>query len=141
MKAYSQDLRDRVLRALERKEYPSAIAKRFEVSRYFVYQVKMRLEEHGERSSRKVGGHRVSQLADLEPTVRKWIEKEPDLTLDELSDRLYRSEGITLKAGAIWHQLNKWGLSFKKNPTRQRARASRRGRGTRKVAAVETGLE
>ncbi|RMW95089.1 transcriptional regulator, partial [Allofranklinella schreckenbergeri] len=33
MRAYSQDLRDRVLAALERGERPSAIARRYEVSR------------------------------------------------------------------------------------------------------------
>ena len=39
MQAYSQDLRDRVLGALERGESPTAIAERFEVSRVWVYQV------------------------------------------------------------------------------------------------------
>lgn len=43
MDAYSQDLRDRVLRALERGERPTAIAARFEVSRVWVYQVQNRL--------------------------------------------------------------------------------------------------
>jgi len=48
MHAYSQDLRDRVLGALARGERPSAIAKRYEVSRVWVYQVKARLLEAGE---------------------------------------------------------------------------------------------
>jgi transposase len=39
MQSYSQDLRDRVLRALARGEGPSSIAERFEVSRFYVYQV------------------------------------------------------------------------------------------------------
>ena len=39
MHAYSQDLRDRVLRALERGERPSDIARRLEVSRVWVYDV------------------------------------------------------------------------------------------------------
>jgi hypothetical protein len=37
MEAYSQDLRDRVLRALERGERPVDIARRLEVSRIWVY--------------------------------------------------------------------------------------------------------
>ncbi|MDR0250277.1 MAG: IS630 transposase-related protein, partial [Burkholderiales bacterium] len=36
MAAYSQDLRDRVLSALERGERPTEIARRFEVSRRWV---------------------------------------------------------------------------------------------------------
>ena len=49
MDAYSQDLRDRVLRALERGERPTAIADRFEVSRVWVYQVRNRLTQTGQR--------------------------------------------------------------------------------------------
>ena len=38
MQAYSQDLRERVLRALARGDRPTEIARRFEVSRVWVYQ-------------------------------------------------------------------------------------------------------
>jgi transposase len=34
-------------------------------------------------------------------------------------------QGIQIKVAALWHQLDKWKLSFKKNAARQRARASR----------------
>lgn len=60
MEAYSQDLRDRVLRALERGERPTAIATRFEVSRVWVYQVQNRLMQTGQRNSLPIGGHRQS---------------------------------------------------------------------------------
>lgn len=126
MHTYSQDLRDRVLRALERGERPAHIAQRFEVSRVFVYEVKKRFEKEGERTSRPVGGHRVSAIAPLEATIRSWIARKPDMTLDELSERLHSESGIQLKPGAVWHQLNRWGLSFKKNSSRQRARKTGR---------------
>ena len=48
MQSYSQDLRDRVLWALARGEGPTAIAQRFEVSRFWVYQVRDREQESGE---------------------------------------------------------------------------------------------
>jgi transposase len=114
MEAYSQDLRDRVLRALERGERPVDIARRLEVSRIWVYQVKSRFKTSGERCSRLIGGHRVSRLAPAEQEVRAWIKKQPDLTLAELGERLRHEKGIQLKIPALWHQLNKWGLSFKK---------------------------
>ena len=56
MQAYSQDLRERVLRALDRGERPSEIARRFEVGRVWVYQVRERLEKTGERGSFQIGG-------------------------------------------------------------------------------------
>ena len=125
MHAYSQDLRERVLRAIERGDRPTSIAARFEVSREWVYQVKDRFKKEGLRHSFQIGGHRKSRLAPMEDQIRAWIKEEADITLSELCDRLSK-QGIDIKVPALWHQLDKWGLSFKKNPTRQRARA--RGR-------------
>lgn len=128
MHAYSQDLRERVLRALDRGDRPSEIARRFEVSRVWVYQVRTRWEQEGKRDSLRQGGYRVSRIAHLEDTIRNWITAEADLTLAELSERLAQ-QGIVIKIPALWHQLNKWKLSFKKNPARQRASARRRAAG------------
>ena len=128
MHAYSQDLRDRVLRALERGERPTAIARRFEVSRMWVYRVRERWQEGGVRGSLRMGGHRRSRLVGWEPRVRDWIEQAPDLTLAETCRRL-AEQGVTIRVPALWHQLDRWGLTFKKNPARQRARARRRAAG------------
>lgn len=121
MHAYSQDLRDRVLWAVERGEKPTAIARRLEVSRVYVYQVRDRKQKTGRRTSFQIGGHRRSRIADMEPELRAWIEAEPDLALNQICDRLAK-KGVAIKSGALWHQLNKWNLTFKKNPARQRAR-------------------
>jgi transposase len=128
MQSYSQDLRDRVLWALQRGERPSAIARRLEVSRVWVYQVRDREQKTGQRSSFQIGGHRRSRVAEMESVLRAWIEAEPDLSLTEISDRLAR-QGVSIKIGALWHQLNKWNLTFKKNAARQRARARGRAEG------------
>jgi transposase len=125
MQSYSQDLRERVLWALSRGERPTAIARRLEVSRVWIYQVRDREQNSGNRTSFQIGGHRRSRVADMEPVLRGWIEAEPDLALAELCERLAR-QGVLIKPGALWHQLNKWNLTFKKNPARQRART--RGR-------------
>jgi len=124
MSAYSQDLRDRVLGALERGERPSDIARRFEVSRVWVYDVRNRFRDRGERCSYRVGGYRQSRIADLEMCIRAWIQAAPDLTLEQLCDRVAQ-KGVQIGVPALWHQLNKWGLSFKKNAARQRARTRR----------------
>jgi transposase len=132
MQSYSQDLRDRVLRALARGDRPAAVARRFEVSRFYVYQVRDREHETGVRSSFQIGGHRRSRLAEAEPVLRRWIAAEPGLTLEELRARL-ADQGIAIKIGALWHQLNKWNLTFKKNAARQRARARGRAGGAARM--------
>ena len=128
MQSYSQDLRERVLWALGRSEKPTAIARRLEVSRVWVYQVRDRELKTGQRTSFQIGGHRRSRVAEMESVLRAWIEKEPGLSLAELCQRLV-GQGVSIKIGALWHQLNKWNLTFKKNAARQRARTRRRPAG------------
>jgi transposase len=133
MHAYSQDLRERVLWGLERGERPTDIARRLEVSRVWIYQVRNRWQKDGQRSSLPMGGHRKSRLAEKESQLRDWLEAEPDLTLAEICERLAK-QGVLIKVPALWHQLDKWKLTLKKNPARQRARAIRRATGTSGVA-------
>ena len=124
MQSYSQDLRDRVLRALARGEGPSAIARRFEVSRFYVYQVRDREQETGVRSSFQIGGHRRSRLRKRSRFAR--LDRSRAGADSGGVARAVGAQGIAIKIGALWHQLNKWNLTFKKNAARQRARA--RGR-------------
>ena len=140
MQSYSQDLRERVLWALDRGERPSWIARRLEVSRVWVYQVRDRAQKSGKRTSFQIGGHRRSRVAEMESVLRAWIEAEPDLALSELSARLAKQD-VLIKPGALWHQLNKWNLTFKKNPARQRARTRGRAAGAASVdgSAAEDG--
>jgi transposase len=80
MAAYSQDLRERVLRALARGEGATSIAQRLEVSLRWVYHVKDRYERHGERGARRLGGYRRSRLAAFEARIRGWLAEQVDLT-------------------------------------------------------------
>jgi transposase len=138
MAAYSQDLRDRVLNAVQRGDRPTDIAARFEVSRMWVYAVKDRFDKDGQRTALPVGGYRRSRIAHLELTLRTWIKEQADLTLSEMCERL-AGQGVQIKVPALWHQLNKWGLSFKKNAARQRARARGRSVGQASVATAAVG--
>ena len=124
MQSYSQDLRERVLWAVDRGERPSSIARRLEVSRVWVYQVRNRAQKSGKRTSFQIGGHRRSRVAEMESVLRAWIEAEPDLALSELSARLAKQD-VLIKPGALWHQLNKWNLTFKKKPCTPASKSAR----------------
>lgn len=121
MQPYSQDLRERILRALDRGDRPTEIARRFEVSRIWVYQVRRRVEQTGERGSLQIGGYRRSLIAEKEALLRRWIVANPTLTLRELQHRLAQ-HGTSIKIGALWHQLNKWNLTFQRDSGRRLAR-------------------
>ena len=128
MRAYPQEFRDRVLAALGRGEKASEIARRLEVSEQYIYSVRDRMILEDERGIRRLGGYRKSVVADRESMIRQWIKAEPDLTLQQMCDRL-EAQGKKLGVSALWNQLNRWGLSLKKNTARQRARTGRRAAG------------
>ncbi|MCL2178091.1 MAG: hypothetical protein FWC18_00900 [Cystobacterineae bacterium] len=56
------------------------------------------------------GGERIAHLKER---LRGWIQAELDLTIAEMCERLAKL-GAEIKIPALWHQLNKWGLSLKK---------------------------
>jgi len=122
MGAYSEDLRERVLRALERGERSTQTAERYEVSRAWVYNVKRRFQEHGERSARRQGGYRLSRLERFRDVIEKWLCEQPGLTLADMAERLWEKKKVEIGVNALWWRLNKWGLTHKKNSLRQRAR-------------------
>src|ERR1700754_222010 len=113
-KAYSKDLRERALRAIDRGEKPGTIAKKLEVSRQWVNRLKKRSEETGERGSLPMGGHRKSRIGHLEAEIGSWIEEQPGITLREMSEKLEKEHAILIDIHSLWHRLKKWGITYKK---------------------------
>jgi transposase len=125
MQAYSQERRDEVLRALEQGLRPNEIAEQLKVSRAWVYNVQKRYRDTGARDIRRIGGYRRSKLAQLESRISAWFRSQPNWTVAKIQE-LLADEGISIKTGALWHQLDKWGLTLQKNAVRRHARLLRR---------------
>jgi transposase len=125
MQAHPQRVRNKVLRALKQGLRPDEIAGRLKVSRAWIYKVQKRYRDTGVCGIRKIGGYRRSDLEPSESKIRKWLRSEPNLTLAQIL-KLLTLEGISVKTGALWHQLDKWGLTLQKNAVRRRARVQQR---------------
>jgi hypothetical protein len=52
----------------------------------------------------------------------------PDITLAEISDRLFKAHGERFAPSVIWRFFDRRNITFKKNVARQRAGSARRGR-------------
>jgi transposase len=120
--AYSQDLRDRVIRAYQRGMATAEIARVFDVSPAWARRVKQRLRESGETAPRKVGSPGVRKI-DRE-RLAQLVSEQPDATLKELRERL----GIQCAESAICTALKKLGLSFKKRRSTRPSRIARTSR-------------
>ncbi len=106
---YSQDLRERVLRAYERGMKTKQIAETFDVSPSWARRVKQRRRETGETTHRPMGGPGVT-IVDRE-RLASLVREHPDATLAELRAAL----GVQCALATLCKALKQMGLSFKKN--------------------------
>jgi putative transposase len=124
MKPYSQDLRDRVIAAVEEE----GLSRREAARRYRLSDATavrwVQAYRQGRRGPLAQGGDRRSEL----PAHRIWllelIEAEPDLTLKAVSDRLLVEQGVKADASMLSRFFAKCGISFKKKRSRLRAAAA-----------------
>jgi transposase len=112
MKAYSQDLRQRILDTVQRGDGTlGQIARRFLVSVSFITRLLQRHRSTGSLEPRPHGGGNPAVLSpeDLEQ-LRELVQKQPDATLEELRQRL----GVSCSLMTISRALCKLGLPRKK---------------------------
>ena len=118
--AYSIDLRERVLKAWETSGDADAVAATFGVCRAWVHRLAQRHRENGSIAPRKQTKFRSRVLAGQEERLKALVNAMPDATLAELREALPTTAALS----TLWLELDRLGLTFKKNGTRRRAAAS-----------------
>jgi len=118
---YHLQLRERMIAARKNGRSAQETARWFQVSVRTVERYWKQYQQTGSVEPKQRGGYRRSRLTGHELTLQKWISKQPDLTLKEMQRRCKDVLGIRIGINALWHQLDRLGLSFKKNAARQRA--------------------
>lgn len=118
----SNDLRERVVAAVEDGGSVRLVAKRFGVAVSSVVKWSRRYRATGSVAPGQMGGHRRRVLEPYRALVAALIEETPHLTLHRLKDEL-ASRGVVVSHDAVWRFLRREGLSFKKNAVRARAGA------------------
>jgi len=121
--SYSQDLRARVLAAIDGGMAVRSAAPLFRVSVSYIYKALIRRRRTGEASASSRRGHRPRKLTPAqEAALAAHIEAHPDLTLAALQAWLLAGHGVRLSNGAMWSAVARLGLSFKKDTPGKRAR-------------------
>ena len=122
MRTYSCDLRERIVAAREKGHSTAEVVLLFRVSKASVERYWSQYQRTGKVEPRQRGGYRHSCLEGHDGRLRAWIGEKKDLTLAELRERILRDLGIKVGNTALWHRLERLGLSYKKNASRRRAR-------------------
>lgn len=116
MKAYSQDLRKKIVQAYENKEGSiRGLADRFSVSFSTVWLLLKRYRATGSVRPKPHAGGQVSVMnEDRLSVLRKLVEKQNDATLVELQGQFRQDTGLHVSVGTLSIALKKLNLSRKK---------------------------
>lgn len=126
MKAYSQDLRDRVVRAVDRDgQTQQQIAERFGVSTAWIKKLLKRRRETGSIAPKPHGGgmpakYRGKALERLQAA----LAAQPDASLEELRDRTRVPASIM----AVFRALERLGVHRKKSRSGRLSKTDRMSR-------------
>jgi transposase len=137
-RAYSNDLRERVVAAAGHGLSASGAARVFGVSISTAIRWTRRVRDTGSAAAKPCGGDTRSKLTDHATWLMELIRQQPDLTLTEIQQRLRADRAILVGYGTVWRFFASRKISFKKNAARRRTGAKRRCGGAQGLAREPT---
>jgi transposase len=122
-RAYSLDLRERVVGAVAAGESCRKVAETYKISVASVVKWSQRLRATGSVAAKPMGGYRPRSLESERAWLLARLAAVPDLTLRTLVAEL-GERGVVTSYGSVWRIVHAAGISFKKNAVRHRTGSS-----------------
>ena len=113
----SNDLRERVVAAIEAGESCRTVAARFGIAASSAVKWSQRYRATGTVAPGKMGGHRKRILEPHRTFIIERINQTSHLTLHGLKAEL-AARGVKVSHDTVWKFLRREGLRFKKNSAR-----------------------
>jgi transposase len=135
MRAFSVDLRQRVLADYQAGLCFADLGRKYSTSAEWVRQFIRRYEATGEIAARPPRIRKQPFHRRHEVELRAALAEQPDLTLEALRAKL----GLDVSIGTLWTALRALKITFKKNARGRRAAAARRRRRPGGVPGVAAG--
>jgi len=110
----SNDLRERVVRAIEGGLSRRAAAAKFDVSIASAVRWYQRFKRQGDVRPESIGGDRTSHRIEAHAArILGWIDDNKDITIKEIREKL-ANEGTPFSHGAVWRLLDRHDYTLKK---------------------------
>ena len=120
-KGYSTDLRARAIAIVEDGESAREAARVLNVAAATAIRWVELWTTTGSVEAKPGTGHSRSPLKAYEDWLLDLVAKHPDLTLEEIRERLKREKKLEVAASSIWRFFDRHDITFKKNSARSRA--------------------
>ncbi|HLI89273.1 MAG TPA: IS630 transposase-related protein [Ktedonobacteraceae bacterium] len=125
MKAYSQDLRQRVLRAIDQGKSQAEVAETFAISTATIKRYLKARRESGQVLPRAIPGRPNIKGAALQAGLLEQLEANPDATREQHCQMWEERTGIKVSTASISRARMALGWTRKKDDKSQRAEGSR----------------
>lgn len=112
---YSMDLRERVLALYDEGLKTGKVAKQLKVSPAWARRIKQWRNEGKSIAARPVGGSKPKLDDTARRELARFVDEQPDATLEELRARLGTELHLAISIGALWETLRVMKLSLKKS--------------------------
>lgn len=131
MKAYSLDLRERVVSIYETGEMTiKEVAMRFWVGTTFVKKMLRQKRAQGVVPPPRHGGGKPRAVTNQHvQLLRQWLGREPDLTLRELKEKMWSEQRKQVSIATLGKVLAEEKLTRKKNQSLRQNETTGSGRG------------
>lgn len=120
-KGYSKDLRARAVAMVEEGESRREVARVLNLAPSTAVRWMDRWTTSGTVEAKPGTGHSRSPLDAHEKWLLDLVSEEPDLTLEEIRDRLGREKTLKVAVSSVWRFYDRHEITFKKSPARSRA--------------------
>lgn len=117
-KGYSKDLRERAVTLVEEGESRREVARVLNLAPSTAVRWLDRWTTTGSVEAKPGTGHSRSPLKAHEQWLLDLVASEPDLTLEEIRDRLQREKKLAVAVSSVWRFYDRHAITFKKSPAR-----------------------
>lgn len=114
MKAYSQDLRERVVRAIDQGQSQNEVAGLFEVSLSTIKRYLRQRQEQGHLRPKKITGRPPTKGGSLQAHLLAQLEAFPDATLQEHCEMWEAQGGMKVSLATMGRAIQRFGWTRKK---------------------------
>jgi transposase len=129
-RAYSQDLRDRVLSAVDAGIPVTEVAELFEVTVSYIYKALDRRRRTGMTTALPWAAGPQPKLKAYEDQLRCHVREFCDATLEEIRFWLIGEHGVKVSIGCLWNTLKRLKLPLKKSRNTPPSRTARMSPGS-----------
>jgi transposase len=133
-KAYSLDLRERVVGFVEGGHSRRGAAAHFGVSVSFVVRLMSAYRCEGSFEPKPSGGRRHSKLEPHRGFLLARVSETADITMAELAEVLHAATGTRVAGASLSRWLIRNGYRYKKNSVGKRTRSPRNPKSPRRMA-------